>query len=37
VSEKVQGERPYSFWKIFFFVLSLLVLILFVVLLLKSR
>jgi DNA-directed RNA polymerase subunit RPC12/RpoP len=34
---EVQGERPYSFWKIFFFVLSLLVLVLFVVLLLKSR
>ena len=34
---EVQGERPYSFWKIFFFVLALLILLLFVILILKSR
>jgi DNA-directed RNA polymerase subunit RPC12/RpoP len=34
---EVQGERPYSFWKIFFFVLALLALLLLLVVLLKSR
>jgi ribosomal protein S27E len=34
---EVQGERPYSFWKIFLFALALAALMLFVILLLKSR
>lgn len=34
---EVQGERPYSFWKIFFFVLSLLTLLLILLLLLGRR
>ena len=33
---EVQGERPYSFWKIFFFVLFLLLVVIFAVLLLGS-
>jgi DNA-directed RNA polymerase subunit RPC12/RpoP len=34
---EVQGERPYSFWKIFFFVLSLLALIVALILVLSRR
>lgn len=33
----VQGERPYSFWKIFFLVLSIIVLIVMIIVLAKSR
>jgi ribosomal protein S27E len=33
----VQGERPYSFWKIFFFVLLLIALIVVIVVLVKSK
>jgi hypothetical protein len=34
---EVQGERPYSFWKIFFFVLSLLLIVLILILVLGKR
>jgi len=34
---EVQGERPYSFWKIFFFVLSLVVLLVTIILVLGRR
>jgi hypothetical protein len=34
---EVQGERPYSFWKIFFFALALLALLVTIILLLGRR